>query len=192
MIHSGENVLDGVPVTVIRKRIRRINIRIGADGRVYLSIPQWWATLHEGEAFLRAKWKWVTKTRAEMLAKPVRTRTPPTESELEDLKRLLQELHASWCVRLGEAPVTWKIRRAKSVWGCCHWRERHVNYNAELAHAPRELVEYVVVHELTHLVAHDHGERFYALMDERLPDWKAKRRRLNKREWGKLVQAEFW
>ena len=71
----------------------------------------------------------------------------------------------------------------KSLWGSCHWRRRRITYNTELALAPRELVEYVVVHELTHLQAHDHGPRFHALMDERLPDWAARRRRLNKREF---------
>ncbi len=52
MLHSGENVVDGVPVDVERKRIRRINIRIKPDGRVHLSVPKWWATLKDGEAFL--------------------------------------------------------------------------------------------------------------------------------------------
>ena len=47
-----------------------------------------------------------------------------------------------------------------------------------LAGAPRECVEYVVVHELTHLKAHGHGVRFKALMDERLPDWRERRRAL--------------
>ena len=71
----------------------------------------------------------------------------------------------------------------KSVWGTCHIRKRQITYNAELARVPRELVEYVVVHELTHLQAANHGPRFYALMDERLPGWKLLRRKLNKREF---------
>ena len=62
-------------------------------------------------------------------------------------------------------------------------RKRQITYNAELARVPRELVEYVVVHELTHLKAANHGPRFYALMDERLPGWKLLRRKLNKREF---------
>ena len=62
MIRSGANLIDGVPVEVIRKRIRCINIRVKADGTVVLSIPKWWATLLQGEAFLREKWKWIAKT----------------------------------------------------------------------------------------------------------------------------------
>ena len=68
MLHSGPNVVGGVPVEVVRKRIRRINVRVAADGTVCLSVPMWWATLRQGEDFLRSKWKWVVKTRAEVLA----------------------------------------------------------------------------------------------------------------------------
>ena len=183
MLHSGHNEIEGVSVEVVRKRIRRINIRVAADGTVCLSVPKWWATLRQGEAFLREKWKWIAKTRAEVLARPAAMRTPVTDEEIESLRPLLDELTGLWSVRLHESGVTWKIRRVKSIWGTCHIRKRQITYNAELARVPRELVEYVVVHELTHLQAANHGPRFYALMDERLPDWKFLRRKLNKREF---------
>ena len=82
MIHAGANLIDGVPVEVIRKRIRCINIRVKADGGVVLSIPKWWATLRQGEAFLREKWKWIAKARAEILAWPTVLRTPVTDEEI--------------------------------------------------------------------------------------------------------------
>ena len=165
---------------VVRRKARRINIRIKPDGRVHLSVPKWWATLKEGEEFLLSKWKWVLKTRAEALSRPVAVRTPCTAAEVSALGFLLLELHAVWTQRLAESNVTWKIRRMKSVWGSCHFRRRSITYNAELARASREHVEYVVVHELTHLKAPNHGSLFYRLMDERLPGWQRLRRELNK------------
>jgi len=189
MIHSGHNEIDGIPVEVVRKRIRRINIRIGSDGTVRLSVPTWWATLREGESFLREKWSWVRKVRAEVLSRPSAMREPVSDGELASLRNLLAELTAKWGERTGESDVPWKIRRLKSFWGCCNWRKRTLTFNAELARAPRELVEYVVCHEYTHFAAHDHGPRFYALMDERMPGWQTLRKKLNKREWGKLVQG---
>ena len=211
MLHAGHNEVDGVPVEVVRKRIRRINLRVAADGTVRLSVPKWWATLRDGEAFLREKWKWAMKVRAEVLARPAAVCAPVTEPELEALRTLLGELNATWAARVGEKDVAWKIRKVKSLWGCCHWRDRYITYNAELAHAPRDLVEYVVVHEYAHFAVHDHGPRFRALMDERLPGWKTLRKRLNRRDWGaaqalplpspkpevqrteaKCVQLEFW
>ena len=184
MIRSGENLIDRIPVEVVRKRIRRINIRVHSDGRVSLSVPKWWATLKEAESFLKSKWGWVLKTRSEVLSRPPVVRAPVTDEERKALVDTLAELNDEWAVSLGEPNVTWKIRRMKTLWGSCHFRKRHIVYSAELAHVPRPMIEYVVVHELTHLKAHNHGSQFYALMDERLPDWKTLRRKLNKRDFG--------
>lgn len=181
MIHSGENIVDGIPVVVTRKRIRRINLRVSPEGVVRLSVPAYWATLRDGEAFLRAKLDWVQKTRAKVLAQPAPARLEIGEVEIAALHGLLGDLTAVWSARLGESAVTWRLRKVKSFWGCCNWRKRLVTYNVALARAPQELVEYVVVHELTHLQAHDHGPKFYALMDARLPGWQELRRKLNRR-----------
>ena len=189
MLHTGQNWFEGIPVEVVRKRIRRINIRVAADGTVLLSVPKWWATLRQGEEFLREKWQWVKKSRAEVLARPAAPSPPVTEVELEALRTLLAELNAKWAARVGEEGVSWKIRRVKSLWGCCHWRARYITYNADLAHAPRDLVEYVIVHEYTHFAVHNHGPEFYALMGARLPGWQTLRRRLNRREWGETHPA---
>ena len=188
MLHNGPNEVDGIPVEVIRKRIRRYNLRVDSDGTVKLSVPKWWGTLRQAEFFLLEKWGWVQKTRAEVLTRPAATRAPVTEAELEALRSLLGELNATWAARVGEDGVSWKIRRVKSLWGCCHWRDRYITYNAELARAPRDLVEYVVAHEYTHFAVHNHGPKFHALMDERLPGWQTLRKRLNRREWGETRQ----
>lgn len=180
MIHSGENLLDGIPVDVERKRIRRINLRVKPDGRVLLSVPKWWATLKEAEVFLWSKWRWVVKTRQAVLSRAAKTREPLAEADLEALRQVLRELNDAWTARLGEAGVTWKIRPMKTLWGSCHIRKRHITYNAELARVPRHMVEYVVVHELTHLQANNHGPQFYRLMDARLPGWQNVRTHLNK------------
>ena len=182
-MHTGANEIDGVAVAVIRKRCRRINIRIGADGLVHVSVPKWGATLREGEAFLKSKWPWVLKTRAKVLAKSAAVRLPVTQEELAALRTTLAELNAKWAARVGEEGVAWKIKDVKSLWGCCHWRDRYIVYNSELARAPRELVEYVVVHEYAHFTVRGHGPGFRRLMDERLPGWKGLRRRLNGRGW---------
>ena len=70
MLHAGDNIVGGMPVEVIRKRIRRINLRVTPEGTVRLSIPACRATLREGEAFLRSKLDWVRKNRVAILARP--------------------------------------------------------------------------------------------------------------------------
>lgn len=183
MIRSGENLVDGVVVEVRRKRIRRINLRVGEDGRVYLSIPVWWATLREGEEFLRSKWKWILKVRAEASELSKAVKPPPGKEEIAELERLTGELTALWAERLGEKEVEWQTRAMKTLWGSCNFRRRRITYSRSLSGMPKELVEYVVVHELTHLQAHDHGARFQALMDARLPGWRDLRKRLNDRRY---------
>ena len=121
------------------------------------------------------------KARRGMLARPARE--PVTDAERATLSSLLAELNAAWAARLGERDFAWRIRRVTSLWGCCHWIKRYVTYSEALARAPRELVEYVVVHELTHFAVHGHGPAFHELMDARLPGWKDLRKRLNGRDW---------
>ncbi len=199
MIHTGENSIRGLPVDVERRRARRISIRIKPNGCVAVTVPKWGATLAEAEAFLLSKWKWILKVREETLSRPAPDARPIEEGELAALRDILAELNAAWTVRLAEAGVKWKIRRMKSLWGSCHIQRRCITYNAELARVPREMVEYVVVHELTHLKAASHGPKFYRLMDERLPGWQELRRRLNKRQFAspeppkpvRIVQSEF-
>ena len=192
MMHFGDNVLDGVPVEVTRRRARRIGIRVLPDGRVAVTVPKRGGTLGEAESFLRSKWDWVVRTRAKILANPAPApfAAPPTNGEIASLRRLLSDLNSRWAARLGETGVTWTFRPMKSLWGSCHVVRRRITYNTELAKVPREMVEYVVVHELTHLRTARHGTVFYRLMDERLPGWKDLRRRLNKREF-RIVQTEF-
>ena len=203
MIRTGSNLIEGVAVEVVRKRVRRINLRVDADGGVHLSLPRWWTTLKEAEKFLMDNWSWVQKARSRLAAKGSRDARALNSEERGAFAALVADLHGRWCSRLCENGVGWRVRDMKSMWGSCHWRKRIVTYNSELARAPRELVEYVVVHELTHLRAHDHGRGFYALMDERLPGWKDLRRRLSRRQFDsagdpppprpvRWVQSELW
>ena len=181
MFRTGRNFIDGIEIDVVRKRVRRINIRVSQDGIIHLSIPAWGCTIAEGEAFLRANWKWAVAARAKALARRAPASAPLTPEQLQAFVVRLGQLHADWCARLGELGVTWKLRTMKTIWGSCHFRKRHVTYNRELARSPVELVVYVVVHELTHLRVPNHGPAFYALMDARLPDWRTRRRQLNGR-----------
>ena len=180
-IHCGENMIDGVPVTVVRRRAKRIIVRVKPGGEVSLTIPFWRATLAEGAAFLASKWEWVLRTREHQLTQPVPTMREFTPMEVAMLQTLIGELHSLWAARLGEFGVSWKLRRMKTRWGVCNYMKRRITYAVMLADKPRECVEYVVVHELTHLKAHGHGPKFKALMDARLPDWRERRRKLEAR-----------
>ena len=72
----------------------------------------------------------------------------------------------------------WGIKKMKTRWGSCNVMSHHLNFNLALAKAPEECVEYVVVHELTHLLEPSHNERFWALMEKYLPKAKTLRKQL--------------
>lgn len=84
-----------------------------------------------------------------------------------------------WQEKLGVNLEFWSVKRMKTKWGSCNHQKRRVWLNAELAKKPLACLEYIVVHELVHLLEPTHGDRFVALMDEHLPDWRKRRDLLN-------------
>ncbi|MDR0735509.1 MAG: M48 family metallopeptidase [Zoogloeaceae bacterium] len=67
----------------------------------------------------------------------------------------------------------------KTKWGSCNYRRAHIRLNTELVRKPRDLLEYVIVHEMIHLIEPTHNERFIALLDQFHPTWREARAELN-------------
>lgn len=105
------------------------------------------------------------------------------------LQERIPELLAEWEPRMGVQTSEWRVKHMKTRWGSCNIAARRIWLNLELAKKSDRCLEYVVVHELTHLLERNHTERFRSLMDEFLPDWRARRDELNTsplghEEWG--------
>lgn len=75
-----------------------------------------------------------------------------------------------------------EVRRMKTRWGSCS-RTGVIRLNLRLIQAPRACIDYVIVHELCHLKEHNHGKRYYALLDRALPEWRELRQKLNTTEF---------
>lgn len=84
-----------------------------------------------------------------------------------------------WQTSLGARPEFWGVNRMKTKWGSCNHQTKRIWLNAELAKKPLACLEYIIVHELIHLLEPSHGDRFVALMDEHLPVWRQRRDLLN-------------
>ena len=74
---------------------------------------------------------------------------------------------------------TIKIKTMKSMWGNCNYVKKIITLNLFLAKTPISCIDYVIVHELAHLVHHNHSKEFHALMSTLLPDWKTRKKMLN-------------
>jgi hypothetical protein len=93
-----------------------------------------------------------------------------------------------WQARLGVHVAGYFLQRMKTKWGGCNVRARTIRLNAELAKKPKDMLEYVVVHELLHLIEPAHNERFLTLMSKHYPMWRETRAELNELPVG----AQTW
>ena len=107
----------------------------------------------------------------------------------ERLRERVPELVAKWEPRIGVAVAEWRIRRMKTRWGTCNPQARRIWLNSELAKKPVSSLEYVVVHEMIHLIERGHNDRFRGILDRVMPGWRVRLEELNRanlaeEEWG--------
>ena len=98
----------------------------------------------------------------------------------EQIRAAASDLIAKWEPLLGVSVSRVFVQQMKTKWGSCNPRARSIRLNTELAKKPRECIEYIVVHELVHLIEPTHNARFVALMDQFMPKWQFCRQRLNR------------
>lgn len=87
------------------------------------------------------------------------------------LKAQIPDLLNHWQSVIGKQAADWGIKKMKTRWGSCNIAQRRIWLNLELAKKPIECLEYVLVHELVHLLERHHNDRFKAYMDKYLPQW---------------------
>lgn len=95
------------------------------------------------------------------------------------LHEAVPKLIGKWEPRLGVKVAAYYLQRMKTRWGGCNHTASHIRLNTELVKKPKDLLEYVVVHEMAHLIVPTHSERFIALLTEHYPGWRAARAELN-------------
>ena len=106
------------------------------------------------------------------------------------LRDTVRPLIAHWEPIVGNSVPRWSIRRMKTKWGSCNRETGHIWFNLDLAKKHPRCVEYIVMHEMTHLLERNHGERFQLLMDQYLPDWRLRRDELNAAPLDAFVTSE--
>ena len=95
------------------------------------------------------------------------------------LKAEIERVLPKWEENTGLHPNGWQIKNMKTRWGTCNVNTRKIWLNLQLAKKTPECLEYVIVHELMHLIERSHNEKFVALMDQYLPNWREIRKKLN-------------
>jgi predicted metal-dependent hydrolase len=95
------------------------------------------------------------------------------------LHEVVPNLVRRWEPKVGVEVAEYFLQRMKTKWGGCNPRARSIRLNTELVKKPKDLLEYVVVHEMVHLIEPSHSKLFIALMNEHFPAWREARAELN-------------
>ena len=106
----------------------------------------------------------------------------------DELRESAQKMVDHWVEKIGVSLDRFYIQGMKTKWGSCSPHNQSIRLNLELAKKPPECLEYIVVHELIHLIEPTHNERFIALLDHHMPRWKYHRDELNRLP----VRHESW
>ena len=151
-------------IEVTRKRIKNMYLRVkDTDGTLSVRIER---TIQEMIV-------------ARQLKEQEPVMAPFMERELRlRLKMQLQRFIDKWEPVMGVKSAGFTIKKMKTRWGSCNVKSHHLNFNLLLAKVPPECAEYVVVHELTHLLEPSHNARFWSLMEYYLPESKKLRKQL--------------
>lgn len=172
MVNAGNEVIF---YELTRKRVKNVNLRVARDGSVRVSAPPR-VSLDFIDRFVESKADFIRaaqtrKNRVETMPDvPEEMCRAKFQDALDRMAPLLAGYHIP--------TPTLKLRAMKSRWGSCAWGKASITLNRRLYFAPPECLDYVALHELCHLVVHDHSPRFHALLDALMPDWKARKRRL--------------
>ena len=174
--------IDGLEVWLTRKAIKNMHLRVKPpDGRIEVSAP-----LHLPLATIRKfvgeKRDWIERQQREIAQSPRAEAAAATPAEVAQWKAVVAAcvpaLIEAWEPIMGVKAGKIAYRNMTSRWGSCQPSTGCICINVRLALYPPECLEYVVVHELCHLLERGHGPRFHALMDTFMPDWKERRAKL--------------
>ena len=98
----------------------------------------------------------------------------------QELKKILPYIIAKWEKVIGASCNDWGVKHMRTKWGACNVDEKRIWLNLELAKKPLICLEYIVVHELVHLLERNHNDRFVIYMNKFMPQWQLHREELNK------------
>lgn len=174
--------------------VKRLNLRVRPDGSIRLSVPR--MTPHRQiDAFLG---RYADRIAHAVARNQTKKRVVPPSSpddqawKKEQLLAIIGECHRSLVIprfsaltmtdeqrRFVMAPNAIRIHPMKTRWGSCNFKKGTLNFNLYLIDQPRECIEYVVMHEFAHFICPDHSPTYHALMTSLMPDWKARRVKLN-------------
>lgn len=168
---------------LIRKKIKNINLRVKADGKIVVSASPY-VPKSVIDQFVESKYDFIKRAVERMEKKQsekVMAEPAPNWSrrkKLSYLSRICQDIYPSFSV-LGISYPEIRMRKMKSCWGTCNSQRKIVTLNEKLLQVPRDCASYVAIHEFCHLLVPNHSSEFHLLMTRMCPEWKELKKKLN-------------
>jgi len=161
-------------------RARRMQLTMHAGGHLIATIPTRFDPLHV-EPFMKMHSRWIMKALTRLERVPPRTQLPSGKREYKKakiqardfVKNRLAHFNQWYGAKIGNI----SIRDQKSRWGSCS-RKGNLNFNFKIIHLPAHLSDYIIVHELCHILEMNHSKRFWALVAKTMPHHVSLRRAL--------------
>jgi len=165
-MHEIEYKGEKIPYTLIKSKIKNMYIHI-KEGQVVVKAP---IKLKEEKIyeFVNKKASWIYKKLKE--SKP-KTEEDIGIEEIEKLSKMVEKNIQKYSIKLGVTPKKVRIRNIKYAWGSCS-SNKNISINMKLAKKEEKVVEYVVLHEMCHLIYMNHSKNFWRLVEENMPEYK--------------------
>lgn len=180
-IQETVETVNGLEFVLQRKKVKNLNMRIRQNGDVYVSAPSR-MPIAEIKEFVASKSAWIDEARIKYGNSPLAKADEASADEKDEWRQAVSAtapvLIEEWSDILGVKAGKIVYREMRSRWGSCQPATGRICLNTRLALFPPECLEYVVVHELCHLLIRGHGKDFHELMDSVMPDWKSRRAKL--------------
>ena len=165
---------------LIRSSRKTLALEITADCRLLVRAPLRMSQARI-DAFLESHTDWIARHLQQQRLRAASAPPLPTSDEIEALKRqaraILPDKVSYWSRHMGVTPTGLKITTARKRYGSCSGRNS-LCFSCFLMTYPEAAIDLVVVHELCHIREKNHGPRFYALLEQYLPDYKERKKLL--------------
>lgn len=162
-----------ITYTLTRKRVKNWNLRV-REGQVFLSVPVR-VTEQQADGFVQSRADWLLRAlERQRQARKLTLEELPRAVCMERLRLAVERVYPL-VECFGVPHPQLRLRKMRSQWGNCHYRQGYITLNTVLASCPEELQDYVALHEMVHFLHPNHGPEFYARMDRLMPDWKERR-----------------
>lgn len=171
--------MNDMEITIIRSKRKSLALQVKNDGQIVVRAP-YRIPYSRIEEFVRVHEEWILRTQEKALERQSRSHEITEQERIkgyEAAKNIIPERVAYFASRIGVTYNRITIRNQKTRWGSCS-SKGNLNFNWQLVLLPREILDYVVVHELAHRKEMNHSAAFWAEVERELPDYRERRRML--------------